>query len=243
MLIKPFTSLLKDQMDPTVMSYLGCVEDNNDPEKLGRVRVRVAPYMDLDLDKLPWASPILGTCGNSTDSCGLNVPEVGSQVRVTFPSRDFTAPYYTGAELNSTNRSTFFDEDYPFTYGYKDSIGNFYRINKERGTAQFQHYTSTNAQVAPDGSIKVTLSNGAFFLFDNGNNFEINIKTLDVSGTADGTLTIKANNELDIETPQTNIKGNVNIDGDLNLKNGVSGSFVTMGNFVTVENGIIVSIQ
>lgn len=243
MLIKPFTSLLKDQMDPTVMSYLGCVEDNNDPEKLGRVRVRVAPYMDLDIDKLPWASPILGSCGNSTNSCGLNVPEVGSQVRVTFPSRDFTAPYYTGAELNSTNRCTFFDEDYPFTYGYKDSIGNFYRINKERGTAQFQHYTSTNAQVAPDGSIKVTLSNGAFFLFDNGNNFEMNIKTLDVSGTADGTLTIKANNELDIETPQTNIKGNVSIDGDLNLKNGVSGSFVTMGNFVTVENGIIVSIQ
>ena len=51
------------------------------------------------------------------------------------------------------------------------------------------------------------------------------------------------NNEIDIETGQMNIKGNVKIDGDLNIKNGVSGSFITLGNFVTVENGIIVSIE
>ena len=243
MLIKPFSILLRDKMDPTTMSYLGNVVDNKDPKKLGRVRVSITPYSEMAASDIPWATPLLGSHGNSAEYGGLNVPEIGSQVRVTFPSRDFTAPYYSGAELNEVNRTTFFDEDYPNTYGYKDSVGNFVRVNKERGTAQFQHYSTTNMQVAPDGSVKVGLAGGAYFIFDSGKNFELNIGTLDVSGSADGSLDIKANNEVNISTGQVNINGNVAINGDLNLKNGVSGSFMTIGNFITVENGIIVSIQ
>ena len=242
MLIKPFAPLLKEQADPTAMSYIGNVVDNNDPKKLGRVKVRIALYSELSERAIPWATPLLASHGNSQEYGGLNIPEIGSQVRVTFPSKDFTAPYYSGAELNETTRTTFFDDDYPHTYGYKDSVGNFVRINKERGTAQFQHSSTTNMQVAPDGSIKVGLAGGAYFIFDNGNNFDINIGTLDVSGSADGTLNIDANNEVNISTGQMNIKANVAIDGDLNLKNGASGSFMAMGNLVTVENGIITSI-
>ena len=243
MLIKPFSILFTDQVEPTAMSYLGLVEDNNDPEKLGRVKVRIAPYSEMSTEDLPWASPTLGTHGNSAEYGGLNVPELGSQVRVSFPSRDFTAPYYSGAELNEVNRTTFFDEDYPYTYGYKDSVGNFAKINKERGTVQFQHYTSTNLQVSPDGSIKVGLSNGAYFIFDNGNNFDINIGTVEVSGSADGTLTVNANNEILFNTGQTTFSGNVTVNGDFTPKNGASGSFMSNGNFITVANGIIVSIE
>lgn len=243
MLIKPYTILFKDQVEPSAMSYLGFVEDNNDPKKIGRVKVRIAPYSELSTADLPWASPKLGTHGNSSSYGGLNVPEVGSQVRVDFPSRDLTAPYYSGAELNEINRTTFFDEDYPNTYGYKDSIGNFAKINKERGTVQFQHYTSTNAQVAPDGSIRVSLSNGAFFIFDNSNSFELNIGTLDISGSGDGSFNVKANNEINLEAGTINLKGNVYIEGGLSNTDGVSGSFMTVGNFVEVKDGLIVSIQ
>ena len=243
MLIKPFTPLIKEQIDPASMSYIGSVVDNNDPKKLGRVKVQISVYGDLPIDSLPWASPYLGAHGNSVEYGGINIPELGSQVRVTFPSKDLTAPYYSGAELNESTRTTFFDDDYPNTYGYKDSVGNFLRVNKERGTAQVQHSSTTNMQVAPDGSIKVGLAGGAYFIFDNGNNFELNIGTLDVSGSADGSFNVDANNEVNITTGQVNIKGNVAIDGDLNLKHGASGSFLTVGSLVTVENGIIVSIQ
>ena len=242
MLIKPFSPLIKEQVDPTTMSYVGNVVDNNDPKKLGRIKVQISVYSDLKIDAIPWASPLLGSHGNSQDYGGINVPEIGSQVRVTFPSKDFTAPYYSGAELNETTRTTFFDDDYPNTYGYKDSVGNFIRINKERGTSQVQHSSTTNMQVAPDGSIKVGLAGGAYFIFDNSNNFDLNIGTLDISGSADGSLNIDSNNEISISTGQMNITGNVNIEGDLNLKNGVSGSFMAMGNLVMVENGIIVAI-
>lgn len=243
MLIKPFSILFKDQVEPTAMSYLGLVEDNNDPEKLGRVRVRISPYSEMATKDLPWASPMLGTHGNSAEYGGVNIPELGSQVRVSFPSRDFTAPYYSGAELNQVNRTTFFDEDYPYTYGYKDSVGNFVKVNKERGTAQFQHYTTTNLQVAPDGSIKVGLSNGAYFIFDNGNNFDLSINTVEIAGSADGTLEVDANNEVIVNTGQTTFTGNVTVNGDFTPARGVNGSFMTNGNFITVANGIIVSIE
>ena len=243
MLIKPYSILFKDQVDPTAMSYIGSVEDNNDPEKLGRIRVRIAPFSDLSTEELPWACTLLGSHGNSSEYGGLNVPETGSQVRVTFPSRDFTAPYYSGAELTEVNRTTFFDEDYPNTYGYKDSVGNFAKINKERGTVQFQHSSSTNLQIAPDGSVKVGLNGGAFFIFDSGRNFEMNIGTLDISGSADGSLAVVANNEVNITAKQINLNGSVAITGGLNSKDGASGSFITIGNFVTVKDGLIVSID
>lgn len=244
MLIKPFSILLKDQVEPTTMSYLGFVEDNNDPEKLGRIKVRIAPYSELSTTDLPWATPKLGTHGNSAEYGGLNVPELGSQVRVDFPSKDFTAPYYSGAELNEVNKTTFFDEDYPNTYGYKDSVGNFIKVNKERGTFQAQHFTSTNAQVAPDGSIRVSLSNGAYFIMDNSNNFELNIGSLDISGMSDGSLEITSNNEVSVEAGTVLVKTKVlEVDGDFKPKKGASGSFLTLGNFITVENGLITSIQ
>lgn len=244
MLIKPFSILFKDQVPQEAMSYLGCVVDNNDPKKLGRLKVRVAPYSELSTEEIPWAYPKLGTHGNSAEYGGLNVPEVGSQVRVDFPSRDLTAPYYSGAELNEVNRTTFFDEDYPNTYGYKDSVGNFMRINKERGTAHFQHFTSTNLQVAPEGSIKVGLSNGAFFTFDNNNNFELNIGTLDITGTMDGSLNIDSNNEVDIKAGKVSIKAKeFQVDGNATFSCGASGSFLTLGHLVIVKNGLIVAIK
>lgn len=243
MLIKPFTSLLKEQIDPASMSYLGCVEDNNDPEKMGRLKVRISVFSELPTEDLPWAYPMLGSHGNSAEYGGLNVPEVGSQVRVSFPSKDLTAPYYSGAELNKLNRTTFFDDDYPHTYGYKDSVGNFVRINKEKGTAQFQHSSTTNLQVAPDGSIKVGLVGGAYFIFDVNKSFTFNIGTLEVQGLPDGSLNVRANTEVNIDTSSVNIKGDVAIKGNLQPSNGASGSFITNSNYIEVTNGIITLIK
>ena len=244
MLIKPLNAFLKETVDPTTETYLGQVEDNNDPKKLGRVKVRISPYMDFEEEDLPWVSPTLGTYGNSSDAGGLNVPEIGSQVRVYFPSHDITAPYYTGAELNEHNRTTFFDEDYPDVYGYKDSTGNFVKVNKATGTVQFQHSSSSNVRVAQDGSMQIALSNGAYFTFSNQNNFEFNIGTVDVKGTANGTLSMKANASMDISTNIMNVNANdINLTGTVHAGNGASGQFIAVGNLITVVDGIIVGID
>lgn len=54
MLLKPFNELLKQSKPPEEREYLGYVENNLDPEKLGRLQIRCEPWMDVDSEDLPW---------------------------------------------------------------------------------------------------------------------------------------------------------------------------------------------
>ena len=61
-------------------TYIGTVEDNNDPKKLGRVRVRVMDIFDnIPVEDITWASPWKDLNGN-----GVNIPEKGKVVTVIF---------------------------------------------------------------------------------------------------------------------------------------------------------------
>ena len=244
MLIKPFTCLTSLDKGTTDVSYIGTVEDNKDPKKLGRVRVNIPPYEDFVTEDLPWVAPMLGISGNSPSNCALNVPEIGSQVRVSFPYKDLNAPYYSGAELNEKNRTTFFDDDYPNTYGYRDPKGNFIRVNKARGTVEMQHSTTTNARVAGDGSIQIALSNGAYFTFSNSNSFELSTGSVKISGTPEGSLDVRADLEMSFKASSIMVDADmVQFTGDVAVGTGVSGSFWALGNLVTVKDGIVVSIK
>lgn len=243
MLIKPFTSLTSLNKSTTDVSYIGIVEDNNDPQKLGRVKVNIPPYEDFLTEDLPWAAPLLSFSGNSSSNCGLNIPEVGSQVRVSFPYKDLNAPYYSGAELNEKNRTTFFDDDYPNSYGYRDPKGNFIRVNKAKETIEAQHSSTTNAKVAGDGSIQVSLSNGAYFTFSNSNSFELSTGSVTVAGSPEGSLDVEADLEVSVKTSSVVVDADmVQFTGDVSIGTGVSGSFWALGNLITVKDGIIVSI-
>lgn len=67
-------------------TYCGVVEKVNDPEKMGRVKVRVPHvYGFIGLNDLPWALPAGMPAGNSPLSGGFShLPEVGDQVYVRF---------------------------------------------------------------------------------------------------------------------------------------------------------------
>ena len=243
MLIKPFASIIAKEKEEATMSYLGTVEDNEDPTKMGRVKVSIPLYENMTTEQLPWALPSLASCGNSSENCALNVPEVGSQVRVYFPNQDLTAPHYGGAELNENNKTTFFDEDYPHTYGYRDSKGNFIRINKDKKTIHLQHSSTTNLKVSPEGSVQVALSNGSYFLFSNMDNFELNVKTVDIIGSC-GVLSVKADSNIELKASAMDVDADVvSFSGDVSVKNGASGIIYTLGQLITVKDGIVVSIE
>lgn len=244
MLVKPILPLLKVTKEVASMSFLGVVEDNNDPEKLCRVRVRISPYDDFTTEDLPWASPILGTHGNSSFSGGFNIPEIGSQVRVYFPSKDLTAPYYTGAELNANNRVTLFDENYPNVYGYKDSRGNFYKVDKEAGTAHFQHESTSNVQVTPDGSVNVTLRGGPTATFSSYGSFSLDSGPIEINGNADGSFELKAESDIGIQANSITLNADTTtVTGGLSVGNGASGVIWGLGQMVVVTDGIITSIK
>lgn len=71
--------------------YMGEVVDREDPEGLGRVRVRVAGLVE---PASAWAFP-LGTVGGGSDRRGFfSVPERGAEVGVLFHQGDVDHPYY-----------------------------------------------------------------------------------------------------------------------------------------------------
>lgn len=243
MLVKPFASIIAREKELATMSFLGTVEDNNDPKHLHRVKVHAAPYENLTTEQLPWAMPKQSSCGNSPNNASFNIPEVGSQVRIFFPSQDVTAPFYEGAEFNETNRCTFFDEDYPNSYGYTDSKGNFVRINKEKETIELQHSSTSNIRVAKDGSAQLSLSNGSSFTFSNYNGFEFDVQGSNISGNGMGQVSITSKSQVNIDTNSVSVNAPViRLNGDVEIAQGASGVAFTLGHILVIKNGIITAM-
>ena len=65
---------------------------------------------------------------------------------------------YEGAhESNKSKINDDFDwEDYPNVYGFRDSTGNRFKVNKNQGTVEFKHFSGTTLLIKTDGSVVIT---------------------------------------------------------------------------------------
>jgi hypothetical protein len=80
-------------------TYLGVVEDNKDPQKLGRLKIRVMDiYEEMSVEDIPWASPWKDLNGN-----GFNVPDVGKVLIVVFEHADPYKPEFVFSEHFNVN--------------------------------------------------------------------------------------------------------------------------------------------
>jgi hypothetical protein len=73
---------------------------------------------------------------------------MGSQLQITFPHGNVYQPFFGGHWQSEKETTGDFDEDYPNTYGSRDTAGNIYRQNKKTGTMEYIHM----AQEEEDGS-------------------------------------------------------------------------------------------
>lgn len=79
--------------------FFGIVEDNNDPRRKGRIKVRVqSVFDDIPLEDLPYCTP-----STSIDGKTFNVPAVGKVVAVVFAWGDQYQPYYIYANYYNVN--------------------------------------------------------------------------------------------------------------------------------------------
>jgi hypothetical protein len=104
-MIKQSYDNLKPKMTTLNGIYRGVIEDNVDPEKLGRCRIRVwgvhedekseDEYQGIPTEKLAWAEPCLGLAEGSVTGAGAwVVPLQGSHVFLFFEGGNWNAPRY-----------------------------------------------------------------------------------------------------------------------------------------------------
>jgi len=70
--------------------WVGLVEENNDPDRLGRIKVRVQSiFDDMPVEDIPWSIPM-----KSLGGCSFEVPAIGKIVTVIFPNDNLYEPCY-----------------------------------------------------------------------------------------------------------------------------------------------------
>ena len=80
-------------------TYIGIIEDNKDPKKQGRCKVRVYTiYDDIPTSDLPWAAPFKDLNGNE-----FVAPEIGKVVSIIFNNGNIYKPEFVYAHHYNIN--------------------------------------------------------------------------------------------------------------------------------------------
>lgn len=117
----------QSQPDKLFGIYRGVIEDNNDPEKLGRCRIRIFgihtevksknELEGIPTEELPWAEPALGLFEGSVSGFGAwTVPLQGSHVFIFFESGHILNPrFFASAPGFPTDINHGFEDDEGFS--------------------------------------------------------------------------------------------------------------------------------
>lgn len=169
-------------------TYFGKVVINDDPERMGRCKVRVLGIFDeLKDDDLPWSFPAYNSTFAGGDSKGygsISVPKIDTVVRVRFENGDAYTPVYWSipivneamkAEIDASYLNSHvltYDEDENMKIMYTPSLGLKYHLN------------GSHLTINPDNSITIEHEATQSVIELNGSN-----------------ITIVANNQTEITAP------------------------------------------
>jgi hypothetical protein len=202
---KSVTELLKEFIDTKLPNrrltmFTGRVEDNVDPDKLGRCKIRVFGVFDdgkILTQDLPWATPEQTFIGSTVGN--FIVPPIDTLVRVYFDGDDIYSPVYTSKAVNSNQLPSSIAEDYPSTMVFFETDnGDYVTINRKTMELDFHHSSGMTFKIDADGNVvfdTTATEEGKLSLTIKG----------DVSINSDGDVTIEAT------------KGNVKLGSNANV--------------------------
>lgn len=182
----PLKNIYKDDLDGT--SWLGEVVDIDDPNRNGRIRVRVYGKFDqIPTSDIPWAHPGNNFTGGSSSGGGFfSVPKLGSIVSVKFDNGNLYHPEYFFNQKISEEAKAEIEGSYENAHIIiydtitEGSLKVFF--TEEKG--MMIDYKESQINIKPDKSviIKTASGNGEIEMLDNGS------------------LNIKQANDINIET-------------------------------------------
>ncbi|WP_112245997.1 VgrG-related protein [Kribbella monticola] len=199
---------------------IGQVSDNNDPEKLGRVKVML-PWLSDDYVSA-WARTVHAGAGK--DRGTLIIPEVGDEVLVVFEQGDLRRPYVLGGLYNGVDKPDAQGID-PIDSGsgavnrrsivsrkghridLLDQDGQHEGITLATGDGKLSvtvDSTSTTITVHADGTVKIEGSKGIVI---DAAAAKLELKGGEVSVTATGNLQLKGANTTVEGSANTEVKG------------------------------------
>ena len=199
---KDVSILLKEFIDNNLpnrklIMFTGKVEDNADPDKLGRCKVRVSEVFNeknIPTQDLPWAIPEQTFIGSTVGN--FIIPPVGTYVRVYFDNDEMYSPAYTTKALNREQLPSTIEEDYPNTMVlFETDNGDYFVINRKTLETEFKHASGMSMNIDTEGNVTLDLTGadaGALTLSIKG----------DVALTTDGDVSVQAD------------KGSIKLGGD-----------------------------
>jgi len=215
--------------------YRGVVEDNNDPLRVGRVRVRIwglhterksrIATEGIPTEHLPWAEPCMSIIEGSISGNGFfGVPLQGSQVMLFFENGDYERPMYfaslPGIPSEKSQREGFNDPDgiYPTNTGVSDFHA--------RAVSRYPNNTILSVH-------------GGHYIELDSTNGDTKVRIHHRSGTS---IEMKHNGDVDINTEgnhDENISGNktVNITGNCTIN--VTGNCTITSPNTTITGGTV----
>lgn len=169
--------------------YTGVVEDNNDPDKLGRCRIRVYGIFDdknITTSSLPWALPEQSFVGSNVGN--FVVPPVDTLVRVYFDDDDIYKPVYTNKACNTQQLPEDRLENYPNNLIMFETDNNdTFAINTETFEVSFRTASGVSVIINSEGNITIDNTVG-----DTGN-VTINVKGNVDLNSEEGDISVEAN--------------------------------------------------
>lgn len=162
--------------------HRGIVADNNDPQKLGRLKVRIiSAYGEQPVDNLPWAWPCF-SYGGAAGMCSFAIPEKGAGVYVIFQNNDgqpdTTYPVWLGVWQAENEKPARTDseiqdntEDAHFYKELKTTSGHDFLICDKPGEEFIEIRDKDNNFFRMDNKdnyIRIEDKNGSYILMKNG---------------------------------------------------------------------------
>ena len=145
-----------DKQNNLKVPQVGIVKKNDDPKKLGRIKVVIQGLLEgLSVDSLPWIYPNSPSGqGGRVDLSEFQVPEVDTEVVVDFKGSIYHG-FYSGYFQSERTHQTLFDENYPDTYGKIDSTVSWWRVNKSEEYSEYYHVSGTTIRIDKDGNLYI----------------------------------------------------------------------------------------
>jgi uncharacterized protein involved in type VI secretion and phage assembly len=186
---------------------VGVVTNNQDPEDLGKVKVRF-PWLS-DEDESHWARVVTPMAGN--DRGFYFLPEVDDEVLVAFEHGDMNFPCVLGSLWNGKDKPPESNDGDNNMRTIKSRSGHIIRLNDTEGeeTIEIIDSSGKNSLTIGTKDNTITLTADADITIQSGNG-KLKLSGNGIEIVSKAGVKLEASQNMDLEAgPQLNIKGSI----------------------------------